>query len=99
MTPPAVRLLPEARIDFDEAADWYESQRVGLGVRFIAQVREALERIARRPRIHPVVYRDVRKAVLRRFPFIVLYREEAGEILVISIFHISRDPSVWHGRS
>src|SRR5439155_25855346 len=92
------RLLPEAKAEFDAAADWYEQQRPGLGVDFIARVREVLDRIAANPRLHSAVYGDVRKAVVRRFPYVVLSREDAGEVVVIAVFHTSRDPSVWQAR-
>ncbi len=44
------------------------------------------------------VYGDVRKAVVRRFPYVVLYREDAAEVVVIAVFHTSRDPSIWQAR-
>ena len=40
-----------------------------------------------------------RKAVVSRFPYVVLYREEAGEVVVISVFHTARDPSIWQSRT
>jgi toxin ParE1/3/4 len=94
-----IRLLPAAKAEFDAAADWYEQQRAGLGVDFVKAVREVLNRIAANPRLHGVVYQDVRKAVVKRFPYVVLYREEPGEVIVISVFHSSRDPSIWQSRA
>lgn len=93
-----LRLLPEAKDEFDEAADRYELKQAGLGVDFVAKVREVLHLIAGNPKLHGVVYQDVRKAVVKRFPYIVLYHEEAGEVVVISVFHTSRDPAVWQSR-
>ncbi len=93
-----IRLLPEARAEFDDAADRYEGQKTGLGTDFIAKVREVFDRIAANPRVHAKVYHDIRKAVVTRFPFIVLYQEEATEVLVISVFNTSRDPSIWQLR-
>jgi plasmid stabilization system protein ParE len=93
-----VRLLPEAKAEFDAAADWYEQQRPGLGVDFVARVRDVLDRVAANPRLHAVVYQDVRKAVVSRFPYVVLYREEPGEVLVVAVFHTSRDPADWQAR-
>ena len=93
-----IRLLPEAKDEFDAAADWYEQQKAGLGADFVARIREVLDRIAANPRMHAVVYQDVRKAVVRRFPYVVLYREEAGEVIVVSVFHTARDPSGWQSR-
>ena len=93
-----IRLLPEARAEFDAAADWYDQQRAGLGVAFVAAVRDALQRIAANPRLHPAVYQAVRKAVVRQFPYVVLYQEEPDEVLVISVFHTARDPATWQSR-
>ncbi len=92
------RLLPEARAEFDEAADWYESQKAGLGVDLVAKVGAVFKRIAVNPKLHAAVYNDVRKAVVARFPYVVLYREEAGVLIVISVFHTSRNPAVWKSR-
>jgi plasmid stabilization system protein ParE len=93
-----VRLLPEAKAEFDAAADWYEQQRKGLGVDFISRVRAVMQRIAANPRLHAIVYKDVRKAVVSRFPFLVLYREAAAEVIVVAVFHTSRNPSIWQAR-
>jgi hypothetical protein len=73
-----VRLLPEARAEFDEATDRYEQQRPGLGATFVARVREVFGRIAADPRRHPAVYLDVRKTLVRKFPYVVLYRGGTG---------------------
>jgi plasmid stabilization system protein ParE len=94
-----VRLLPEAKAEFDAATDWYEQQRPGLGTIFVARVREVLNRIAATPRLHAAVYQDVRKAVVKQFPYVILYREDAGEVVVIAVFHTARDPSVWQSRA
>jgi toxin ParE1/3/4 len=92
-----VILLPEAQAEFDEAVDWYE-QQAGIGAQFIARVQEVFTRISANPAIHQIVYKDVRRAVVRRFPYSVIYREEPGRVVVISVFHGRRDPSVWQGR-
>jgi plasmid stabilization system protein ParE len=94
----AVRLLPEARAEFNEAADWYEQRRPGLGVDFIARVREAIARVASNPRAHAMIYDDARKAAVAKFPYVLIYREEPGEVIVISVFHTSRDPGIWQSR-
>jgi plasmid stabilization system protein ParE len=93
-----IRFLPEAKAEFDNAVDWYEKQRTGLGNSFLDRVRDVLQRISANPRLHAAVYLDVRKAVVRRFPYVVLYREDQGEVLVVSVFHTSRDPAVWQKR-
>jgi plasmid stabilization system protein ParE len=92
-----IRLLLEARAEFDAAVDHYQ-QQAGLGFDFIAKVRDVFNRIASIPQMHAVVYKDVRKAVVKRFPYVVLYREEAEEVIVVAVFHSSRDPAVWQSR-
>lgn len=93
-----IRFLPEARDEFDAAADWYEHRQAGLGAAFVLRVQDVLDRIAQTPSLYAVVYRDVRQAALRQFPYTVLYRQEAAEVLVISVFHSSRDPANWQAR-
>jgi plasmid stabilization system protein ParE len=92
-----VVLTHEAEVEFDEAADWYE-QRAGLGAEFVARVRAVLNRIGSMPELHAVVYKDVRRAVLRRFPYNIDYRVRTDRVEVIAVFHSHRDPSVWQAR-
>jgi len=95
-----VRILvrPAAAADIAEAFEWYESRRVGLGVEFVRSMDAALESLRRAPSANPIVHRDVRRALLRRFPYGVFYRVIRDEILVVACFHGSRDPRRWQGR-
>lgn len=97
MTLPVV-LRDEAREEFDEAFDFYESRRAGLGVDFVSRVQQVFDRIAANPQIHATVFADIRKAVVRRFPYSVFYRADATRVEVIAVFHSKRDPSVWKKR-
>lgn len=90
---------PEARAEFDDAYDWYENQRAGLGEAFADQVQLVLDRIAAALGIHAAVFGNVRKAVVVRFPYCVYYREEATRLRILSVFHTSRDPRIWQGRA
>src|SRR5262249_12976549 len=49
-----------ARAEFDDAADWYEQRRAGLGAAFTAAVQQVLDQIAGQPDFYPQVYQDVR---------------------------------------
>ena len=68
----SIRLLPEARAEFDAATDRYEAQKDGLGVTFVTRIREALDRIAADPQLHAPVYLDLRKAVVPKSPYVIL---------------------------
>lgn len=78
-----------------EAADWYEAQRAGRGATFLARVAETIAAIRVVPRAFTPVRGDYRRAVVRHFPYIVVYRhdEEAGAVTVYAVFHTSQDPS------
>jgi plasmid stabilization system protein ParE len=93
-----VRFLPEAREEFDRAIDWYSHRGKSLAQDFVARIRDIVKRVASNPRIHQLAYSDVRKAVVTRFPYVVLYRESGGELIVIGVFHSSRDPEEWKSR-
>lgn len=59
-----VVLRAEAQTDFDEAFDWYEAQRPGLGTDFATEVQKVFDRVSANPFLHGVVVQDVRKAVV-----------------------------------
>ena len=97
MSLPAI-LDPEARSEFDDAYDFYESRKAGLGELFADAVQVVFERIGKMPRMHRAVVGDVRRAVVTGFPYCLYYREEPGRVRVLSVFHTSRDPAVWRKR-
>jgi plasmid stabilization system protein ParE len=92
-------LRRKAQAEFDEAIDWYEQQRVGLGVEFAERVQAVFDRISATPEIHAVVYRDVRKAFVRQFPYSVFYRIKADRVVVLAVFHDKRNPNIWKARA
>ena len=61
-----VILRTEAQAEFDEAFDWYENQRPGLGVDFAERVQEVFDRISANPHIHGVVFQDIRNQLFAR---------------------------------
>ena len=97
MTLPLV-LRAEARAEFDEAFDWYEQQRPGLGLDFMRRVQQAFDLIEQMPELHARVFEDVRCATVRRFPYAVYYRVETDQIVVLAVFHGRRDPKIWQER-
>lgn len=89
----------QARREFDEAGDWYEKERAGLGLEFLAEIERLIHHIASNPEQFPILYRDVRKAVARRFPYCVYFRERNQYIVVLAVFHSARNPAVWQQRA
>ena len=83
-----------------DAQDWYESESCGLGNRSRAAVKAAIERMSTNPRQFPVIYKTVRRALLSRFPYALMFVVEADDSLtVIACFHGSRDPAHWQKRT
>jgi hypothetical protein len=97
MTLPLV-FRPVAQAEFVAATAWYEDQRPGLGGDFVAEVQQVFETIANHPQQYPVADGDVREALVSRFPYCVYFRVKPDWIVVIAVFHTSRDPSVWQVR-
>lgn len=97
MRPVAFR--KQARRELDEAGDWYEKERAGLGMEFLSEIHLLTQRIANTPEQFPVLYRDVRKAVARRFPYCIYFRERNQHIVVLAVFHSARNPAVWQQRA
>ena len=92
-------LMPrQARREFDDAVDWYDERRAGLGPKFAAAVQDVLDEAAANPHRHPQVMDDVREGLVPDFPFCVYYRADAAHIEVIAVFHTSRDPAIWQAR-
>jgi plasmid stabilization system protein ParE len=90
---------PIAREEFDEATDWYDQRRAGLGAEFVENVNQTLHRITTTPLIHAVHHENVRRAPVAKFPYSILYRPEPDQILVIGVIHHRRNPANWERRT
>lgn len=87
-----------AEADIADAALWYEARARGLGAEFLRAVDVALAEIDRMPERFPVVHRQCRRALLRRFPFAVYYVLDNETVSVIACMHAHRDPQAWERR-
>jgi plasmid stabilization system protein ParE len=81
-----------------EAQDWYETKRPGLGAEFRQGVDAVVATIAEQPELYSVVFRNVRRARLRRFPYGLFFCIKPDAVFIIACFHASRDPQQWQGR-
>ena len=92
-------ISPEAEFDIQDAFEWYEQSSTGLGSEFIRAVDGCFALIGRNPLAYPKVYQEVRRALIRRFPYGVMYVVEDGWIIIIACFHVKRDPKQWQNRN
>lgn len=91
-------LRPRAENDIRSAFEWYESQRPNLGDEFLASVREKLEAVRSFPESNPIIYRDVRRAVISRFPYLIFYAVRPTQVSVLAVLHHARNPETWPRR-
>jgi toxin ParE1/3/4 len=93
------RIRPDAEADLNEAYGWYERQREGLGADFLLCFEESLQKVRRNPEVYPRIHQTVRRAWIRRFPYGLFYIVEEEVVVVLGVFHASRDPQCWQSRS
>lgn len=97
-----VRIGAEAEAELEAAADWYEAQRPGLKADFLFVIRSALEAISHSPASGPSTRTRgrtvVRRTVVPRFPFAIVYVDDDDRVVVIAVEHTSRRPGYWIDR-
>ena len=82
----------------EDAYNWYEQHTVGLGSEFIRVVDASFSTIQRNPFACPIVHEQVRKKLIRKFPYGLLYIIIDETISIIGCFHVKRDPQQWERR-
>lgn len=87
-----------ASAEFIEASAWYEAKRVGLALEFMAEIDRCVSAASEHPLQFPVVRGDVRRVLARHFPYCVYFRAEDRRIVVLAVFHGSRNPAIWQAR-
>lgn len=85
---------PLAEQDALYAMKWYNEKKEGLGDEFLLVLDAKINAVLRNPEQFQVVHRNVRRALIKRFPYGVFYIIENGRIVVIAIHHTSRKPLV-----
>ena len=91
---------PQARLEFDEAADWYEEQEAGMRAEFVYAVDAAIRQILLRPKTFPIIQGTViRRALVRKFPYVILFSADEQLVLIRAVFHTSRNPLIWRRRT
>jgi len=90
--------LPPAEEEMLEAARFYESRVQGLGREFLAEVRHASQRITEHPDAATPVRGKVRRRLIKRFPFGILYVNDPDEIVIVAVMHLRRRPGYWRNR-
>ncbi len=94
-----VRFREEAEVDLADATFWYQQRQLGLGDEFLEELLTTIRSVQQQPFMFPIVHRDVRRALMSRFPFGVFYRVESEFIIIFAVMHASRHPLRWQSRT
>lgn len=89
---------PEARADVLEAAQWYEDQQPGLGEKLVAAVDDIFSRIEAGPMRYPRRHKQLRRALIGRFPYSVFFAVNGSGITVFAVWHQSRTTAILDDR-
>lgn len=91
-------IRPEAEADAREAFHWYDERLPGLGQAFLSELDREFRSILESPESRARIHRDLRRALLHRFPYGVFYVVESTRIVVVAILHTARNPRTWRRR-
>src|SRR5947209_5776177 len=98
-----VRLLDDAEAETRKAARWYENKQPGLGADFLDTFADALATIESQPHAFSRIEtlstpREIRRCVLHRFPYLVIYEIRTDEVIVLAVAHSGQRPNYWQHR-
>jgi plasmid stabilization system protein ParE len=94
-----IRFLAVARQELDDAVDWYESQSPGLGYEFLDELDRVVRRIKSYPDSCQELTSGLRRALVNRFPYGVIYGRDADAIVIVAVAHLHREPRYWADRT
>ena len=94
----SIVFLAPAEAEMLEAAEYYVRQAPGLGRDFLAEVQRNTRGIIENPQLGRVIRRPIRRRLLLGFPFGILYRVDAQEIIILAVMHLRRRPGYWEDR-
>ena len=94
-----VIVRPSAAADIENAYQWYEQQKAGLGAECLAALRATMDLVLVHPEAFPVLHRETRRVLLRyRFPYGLFYRIHGETLVVVACMHAKREPRRWKSR-
>jgi toxin ParE1/3/4 len=94
----SVEFHPDAQNEFISAAQFYERQTEGLGLDFIATVQRTYARLSQFPTSGATFGRRLRRLLVPKFPYGLVYRVEPERIYIIAVMHLHRRPRYWRSR-
>ena len=93
-----IEFLDEAQQELDDAILFYNNEASGLGITFLQEVLNAIDRIANFPDAWHRLSKNTRRCQTRRFPYGLIYTKLEHSILIISVSNLHRSPNHWQDR-
>ena len=87
-----------AEHELNEAAQYYDLEEPGLGSAFLEEVDRCLRSITEQPEAGQILQGSVRRRLLRRFPYGLLYKIKPSGIRILAVMNLKRRPNYWVGR-
>ena len=87
-----------AENELNDAADFYDLESLGLGETFISEIYKAIDLIAHVQEASPLIRGRIRRKILIKFPYALIYSLRATEIRILAVAHQKRRPVYWRGR-
>ena len=92
------RISWAAQAELDEAFNWYEAQQQHLGMQFLTEFDASIRRIFTYPKSYALFENEIRRCLIKRFPYGILYGIDAETIIIIAVAHLHRKPNYWLAR-
>jgi len=89
---------PLAERELNDASQYFEVESHGLGAVFLNEVERACALITEYPDAAPIVRGSIRRRLIRRFPYALLYTMRADTVRVVAVMNLHRHPTYWVGR-
>lgn len=94
-----VHFHPEAQAEYQAALAWYQSRSPRAAARFEVEFERVLEAVLASPGMFAAYDDEHRFAMLRRFPYSIVYQVQPDGVHVAAVAHSSRSPGYWLGRA
>ena len=94
----SIRFSEAARLELEDAIDYYNEQSEGLGFEFANEVKLTSERILSFADSWPKLSENTRRARTNRFPYGLIYTSDKNVIIVVAVMHLHRKPDYWKSR-
>lgn len=92
------RFAAEALAEYIAAGQFYNQQVPGLGDEFADEIESGVQSITGSPLTWRLVEGDVRRYLVRRFPYGIYDTLEPDGIVIWAVKHLHRDPDYWQER-